>query len=257
MITAYDGATDLDDIVTAGSWRIQNTNPNIPTGFDWGQLLVIHGTQDTVAQMIFDYTNSAVAVRTGNPSQVGGTGAWRDWAKIWTDKNHGSGSGLDADLLDGHDSSYYRDAETLDGYDSLYFRNVASSLANDDPNIASHPFMVSDHANTPDSNYSWHIMTMYWDEAEPYSIRAQIAVKYGQSVPEMYTRNCFNNIWNAWVRCDNNGTATSSTQFLSDHWSIKEIGGVLYFAYDNVKKAKLDSSGNLTTVGDIIAFGTV
>ena len=40
-------------------------------------------------------------------------------------------------------------------------------------------------------------------------------------------------------------------------WTITESGGVLYFAANGVNKAKLDSSGNLTVVGDITAYGTV
>lgn len=35
------------------------------------------------------------------------SGAWSAWAQIWTSTTDGAGSGLDADLLDGHDSSYF------------------------------------------------------------------------------------------------------------------------------------------------------
>lgn len=37
------------------------------------------------------------------------------WAKIWNDTNHGAGSGLDADLLDGKDGGYYLSKDTLLG----------------------------------------------------------------------------------------------------------------------------------------------
>lgn len=37
------------------------------------------------------------------------------WAKIWNDTNHGAGSGLDADLLDGKDGGYYLSKDTLQG----------------------------------------------------------------------------------------------------------------------------------------------
>lgn len=40
-------------------------------------------------------------------------------------------------------------------------------------------------------------------------------------------------------------------------WSLTETGGVLYFAYNGVNKAKLDSSGNLTALANITAYGTV
>jgi len=40
-------------------------------------------------------------------------------------------------------------------------------------------------------------------------------------------------------------------------WSISETGGTLYFKHNGVNKMSLDSSGNLTVVGDITAFGTL
>lgn len=41
------------------------------------------------------------------------------------------------------------------------------------------------------------------------------------------------------------------------NWTITESSGVLYFATGGVNKMKLDSSGNLTTVGNVTAYGTV
>ena len=40
-------------------------------------------------------------------------------------------------------------------------------------------------------------------------------------------------------------------------WSITPVGTTLIFSFGNVNLAKLDSSGNFTTVGDVIAFGTI
>ena len=40
-------------------------------------------------------------------------------------------------------------------------------------------------------------------------------------------------------------------------WTIKETAGVLYFAFNGTNKMKIDGSGNITTVGNIVAFGTV
>lgn len=40
-------------------------------------------------------------------------------------------------------------------------------------------------------------------------------------------------------------------------WTITESAGVLYFATGGVNKMKLDADGNLTTTGNITAFGTV
>jgi hypothetical protein len=40
-------------------------------------------------------------------------------------------------------------------------------------------------------------------------------------------------------------------------WSVFEEGGVLFFRHNGTKKAKLESSGKLTVVGDVAAFGTM
>lgn len=52
-------------------------------------------------------------------------------------------------------------------------------------------------------------------------------------------------------------TATSATKLSSTNWVVEETAGVLYFKYSGVNKAKLDSSGNFTCVGNVTAFGTV
>lgn len=52
-------------------------------------------------------------------------------------------------------------------------------------------------------------------------------------------------------------TATSASQLSSTNWTVSEVSGVLYFAYLGVNKAKLDSSGNFTVVGNVTAYGTV
>jgi len=40
-------------------------------------------------------------------------------------------------------------------------------------------------------------------------------------------------------------------------WSVFEEGGVLFFRHSGVKKAKLESTGKLTVLDDVVAFGTM
>ena len=51
-------------------------------------------------------------------------------------------------------------------------------------------------------------------------------------------------------------TLNATTVDLGD-WTVTESAGVLYFAYQGTNKMKVDSSGNLTVVGDVTAYGTV
>jgi len=43
----------------------------------------------------------------------------------------------------------------------------------------------------------------------------------------------------------------------SSNWTVTASGTDLTFAYGGVNKMRLDSSGNLTVVGDVTAYGTV
>lgn len=52
---------------------------------------------------------SVFKVRTRN----GDNGTWNSWRTLWHDGNDGSGSGLDADLLDGQHGSFYQNAGNL------------------------------------------------------------------------------------------------------------------------------------------------
>ena len=56
---------------------------------------------------------------------------------------------------------------------------------------------------------------------------------------------------------DNTGPVSFPLGAAFGSWTVKESGGVLYFAVSGVNKMKLDASGNLTVVGNVTAYGTV
>lgn len=53
--------------------------------------------------------------------------------------------------------------------------------------------------------------------------------------------------------------ATTGTLFASvaTGWSVTPSGTTLYFAYNGVNVAKLDSSGNFTSLANVTAYGTI
>lgn len=81
MGTGNSGTADLNTVIGSGSWRVEVPSANSP-GFSYGQLLVIRGGGDTIAQMMFNYNNGDMAWRAGNPTAVGGAGAYSAWDKI-------------------------------------------------------------------------------------------------------------------------------------------------------------------------------
>jgi len=51
--------------------------------------------------------------------------------------------------------------------------------------------------------------------------------------------------------------AIGASSLATTTWTITEVSGVIYFAASGVNKAKLDTTGTLTVVGDVVAFGTI
>ena len=148
---------DLNTITQSGMYRLDTTNPNMPTGVSWGQLLVIHGASDTIAQMVFDYSGVNVMWRSGNSPDVGGTGTWTPWYSIWHQNNDGSGSGLDADLLDGLDSTYFapKNSPSLTGTPTV----PTAALGTNTAQIASTAFVLENAVSNPEpsgTNYTYN-----------------------------------------------------------------------------------------------------
>lgn len=50
---------------------------------------------------------------------------------------------------------------------------------------------------------------------------------------------------------------TSGTVVALNSWSFVESGTTLFIAFNGTNVGKIDSSGNLTVIGNVIAFGTM
>jgi hypothetical protein len=85
---ADSGSADLNTLTTSGFYRVNSTNANRPG--DWGQLLTVYGGSDTIGQLYFDYVSGNTFSRAGNPSNVGGSGAWSAWRTNLNSFNYNS-----------------------------------------------------------------------------------------------------------------------------------------------------------------------
>jgi hypothetical protein len=116
--------------------------------------------------------------------------------KIWTEENDGSGSGLDADLLDGlHSSSFMLRSSSSQSNPNLYF---ASSAYRFDP-----------HANNPVSSEYYGVLT-YGNES---NVVGQLATHYVTG--ETYTR-AFNSAWSGWNKLWSNNNDGSGSGLDAD-----------------------------------------
>ena len=114
---ALSGSQNFDNLSRSGFYNLYNTSSgstNSP-GFPYGTLLVQgsnKGGATFVTQTAYERTGTQYKIRGMNDS--GST--WYPWQTIWTSGTDGSGSGLDADLLDGQHGSYYYAASNPNGY---------------------------------------------------------------------------------------------------------------------------------------------
>ena len=84
---------DFNTLTQSGVYRLgdcsQDTNaPNC----SWGQMLVLHSAGDTINQIAFDWGNPNIYLRGGNPSDVGGSGSWSSWKRMWCEGNSITGA---------------------------------------------------------------------------------------------------------------------------------------------------------------------
>ena len=119
----YTGAGTAIDTTSVRLWDV-STATDDPTGAIDGILTT--GMWDSTAHGVQNYhdlhTNTLSLRRKAS-------GTWSAWNKVWTDGNDGSGSGLDADLLDGQQgSSYLRSnaADTMTGALTIDVDNVST-----------------------------------------------------------------------------------------------------------------------------------
>jgi len=101
-------------------------------------------------------------------------------------------------------------------------RNVSEGTNSQDPNSAAYPVILTNHANSPDSSYYWHITTTYYSTSGNV---AQIAVQYSDS-NRVYARSRYGGTWTSWVRCDLGEGLTRSIG-ASGYAKIPGAGGLM------------------------------
>lgn len=72
---------NLNSATTSGFYRVNDGHSNSPGA--WGQLIVCHGDGDTITQIYGDYGSGTLYTRSGNSSDVGGSGSWHGWYRLW------------------------------------------------------------------------------------------------------------------------------------------------------------------------------
>ncbi len=91
---------------------VYNNNYPVPYGT---VLSIMRSTGNSGVQLLLEWKGADATTGSlfyRNKRDIG-TDTWSDWSKVWSDTNDGHGSGLDADLLDGQDGTYYTNQSNL------------------------------------------------------------------------------------------------------------------------------------------------
>ena len=130
-----------------GSGFIDNWNTGAgkpPSGTHFNGFQGLHytdgGSYHHGMQMAMSAGNPALTFLRGHWAN-GGTGS--AWQKIWTDGNDGSGSGLDSDLLDGQQGSYYASVTHANNEAASRARTASSYSGNQNMAAAALQFQSS------------------------------------------------------------------------------------------------------------------
>ena len=95
---------------TKSGWYSDNAASNKWSTANWSSIMHVKlydSNNNYASQLGFDTYNNNLYTRTNN------SGTWTSWDKIWHAGVDGSGSGLDADLLDGQHGSHYLNYNNL------------------------------------------------------------------------------------------------------------------------------------------------
>jgi hypothetical protein len=147
----------------------------------------------------------------------------------------------------------YSDSKAEDAYS-----NAVSTASADATNKAANAY--SNAVSTASSDASSKAATAYSNAVSTAVSTAsadatnKAANAYSNAVS--YADTAIANYAGLWTK-DIIANTVYATVFDLGNWSVREVAGVLYFAYGGVNKMKLDASGNLTVTGNITAYGSV
>lgn len=118
--SSYESGLDLNSVTTVGESRFFQSNAlNKPSGIGAGHVMVLAGgdVSNRGIQLAADYTTEGRIYMRNLADKI--------WVTMWNSYNDGSGSGLDADMVDGlHASSFLRSNASDTASGSITFTAV-------------------------------------------------------------------------------------------------------------------------------------
>jgi hypothetical protein len=163
-------------------------------GFHWGGVVASNISIDTAgAILIRNNPGTGYENLRANNIYANGTNV------VWHTGNDGSGSGLDADLLDGLHSTSFASSTF----------NVAGGASNSDPNSRTDSHFLTNNGNAPFGGIYSHIQNHWWSSVGGNV--AQHATTYNGSTSRFAVRHRYSGTWTPWsVAWTNNNDGSGS-----------------------------------------------
>ncbi len=226
VLPSVNAAASMADLTQyRGEWGAQGT----PTTINTGESVSIGNT----------FYVSKIDGNTDSPPSVN----WVEQGEQYIKKNGGAIVG-DLDVQGNLTKSGHIVADIMTYMNTLL--SVSTTSTSFDPNAVEngnpdHINIVSNHANTPDSTYYWHINTQFYSSTDNCR---QIAAQYNNGA-DMYVRSRYNKFWTNWKKV----AYTSSNTGWFNVSKINGWTGNLYYKKFNdgtvvVTGAPYNSSGS-------------
>jgi hypothetical protein len=212
-VVILPGGTNLNTVTTSGFYRLGTGNTNGPTSSDNNQLIVIHGGGDTITQILGNHTTGALWTRSGNPSDVGGSGTWTAWrALAFTDSPVFTGNPTAPTPAAGNSNTSLATAaftqqeitsRALDFTSDPTVLKTAQLITNIHAVRKTGIYMGSDVANGLSGWWYYHVIVHN-------SVPWIKVIAYYFDTAACYVKTCANGTWSGWVQLtDANGAAAA------------------------------------------------
>lgn len=123
-------------------------------------------------------------------------------------------------------------------------RNRTEGAIDQDPDLAVDPVILTNHANSPNSSYYWHITTTFYSTISATANRGQIAVQYNAGA-QVWSRSSYEGTWTAWTRVDN-VVASVAGKTGAVALAVGDVSGAAASARTITAGNGLTGGGNLT-----------
>ena len=210
--------------------------PNSSTSYNYS-VVVFAVDNNHVYQIARSMGNSLMYYRYKN-----GASSFGSWYKIWNSANDGSGSGLDADLLDNlHSSSFYRKDYTSTDFNSATSEGkYRINSSNNAPYTGCTDWVCLVYHLSGGTSELYQI-AMEECQNVPTSITGGSTTAYSVGFPMVFVRKRYNSTWYSWQMLWHSGNDGSGSGLNADKLDDKH-------ASDFVSCIKSTSSTNIDSI---------